>query len=625
MYVGRWNLLDDDYATTRKKKPKRKKPHVPCHHYNPKLPSDPLPPPAPLPIYRKELKWIAKHCTSEIPSPLSDPTLIVQPLACMMFSSTSSDYSSLFPPLEPHIDSQRNVVSQPFIPSPITSTGHLEPPKPFESVLNWQTQNARAQNDTLLHLNSKVEHISLRTEQIETKVDSIIAQMQQIHQNLHSRIAQLDSELRAMLAHRYNGPEFDQKEREIRRLKAELAQIESEKQRPTLFPTSPPISSIGPTYPPFASMLSLIKQYDPSKLFVTASGQPEEPKQYEAVLNWQTKNASGQNQTLQQHGKKIDCVASQVSQTETKVDSISSRLDQIINLLTPLSQKQSMNPTRLLQTHSKNTDETSTDSKSEYTDITGILMVTETADPSASTSTPIVEDHPSDQASQTNPLPPPVHEHPTKLSSASWFTFDDIPRHKWSTRLQEFAAWIDLHGTRPNAQPQAVLREFMARSTGSLRDWIESLGEYRQIQFMESPIRTTLNLIHEQFIGEKIASTDADRKEYHQMKCCSLKRHLLDAHYKRMSILFYKLNGFNEPSLKHVFIASLPSELQPDLQRKLTATNLSISDISFGKIFQMAMLSLDKICEQKEFFKDLMEDKKSFFSGLSQTLSQNRV
>ena len=96
------------------------------------------------------------------------------------------------------------------------------------------------------------------------------------------------------------------------------------------------------------------------------------------------------------------------------------------------------------------------------------------------------------------------------------------------------------------------------------------------------------------------------------MKCCSLKRHLLESHYKRMSILFYKLNGFNEPSLKHVFIASLPSKLQPDLQRKLTAINLSIADISLGKIFQMAMLCLDKICKQKEFFKDLMEDKKPF-------------
>ncbi|KAH9769574.1 hypothetical protein KPL71_012060 [Citrus sinensis] len=237
---------------------------------------------------------------------------------------------------------------------------------------------------------------------------------------------------------------------------------------------------------------------------------------------------------------------------------------------------------------------TFTDSESEYADITGILMATETADPSASTSTPIVDDDPSDQASHTDPVPPPVHDHSTKPSSASWFTFDDIPR------------------TKPNAQPQAVLREFMARSTCSLRDWLESLGEYRQLQFMESPIGTVLNLIHEQFIGKKTASIEADRKEYHQMKCCSLKKHLLDAHYKRMSILFYKLNGFNEPSLKHVFIASLPSELQPNLQRKLTVTNLSIADITLGKIFQMAMLSLDKICEQKAFFKDLMEDKKPF-------------
>ena len=109
------------------------------------------------------------------------------------------------------------------------------------------------------------------------------------------------------------------------------------------------------------------------------------------------------------------------------------------------------------------------------------------------------------------------------------------------------------------------------------------------------------------------------------MKCCSLKRHILESHYKRMSILFYKLNGFNEPCLKHVFIASLPSELQPDLQRKLTATNLRIADISLGKIFQMAMLCLDKICEQKEFFKDLMEDKKILFSSLQKTLSQDRV
>ena len=126
---------------------------------------------------------------------------------------------------------------------------------------------------------------------------------------------------------------------------------------------------------------------------------------------------------------------------------------------------------------STNSVETSTDSESEYPDITSILMTTKTEDPSASTATPIIEETFSDAENQVAPtelepssMPPPVSNHSTKPSSASWFTFDDIPHHKWPARLQEFAAWIDLQGTKPNAQPESVLREFMARSTGSLRD-----------------------------------------------------------------------------------------------------------------------------------------------------------
>ena len=108
---------DDDYAI--KRKPKKKKPPIPCQHFEPKSPKDPPPPPAPLPMYKKELKWITKNCKPENPSPNSHSTPIVQPIACMMFSSSSSDYSSSFPPLKTHTDSQRNVVSKPFIPSAI--------------------------------------------------------------------------------------------------------------------------------------------------------------------------------------------------------------------------------------------------------------------------------------------------------------------------------------------------------------------------------------------------------------------------------------------------------------------------------------------------------------------------
>ncbi|KAH9649377.1 hypothetical protein KPL70_025955 [Citrus sinensis] len=291
---------DDDYTSTRKRKPKKKKSPVSCHHYDPKPPQDPPPPLAPLPIYKAELRWIAKHCKPEVPSPISHSPPIVQPLACMMFSSTSSDYSSSFPPLETHTDSQRNVVSKPFVPSPITSSGHLEPPKPFESVLNWQTQNARAQNDTLLNINSKVD--------------------------------------------------------KIRR--------------------------------------------------------------------------------------------------------------------------------------------------------------------------------------------------------------------------------------------------------------------YRQLQFVDLPeVSSALAVLHDQFLRDHSAVFEAARWDYLNMKCCSLNAKDLDFHYKQMSLLFYKLNGFNEPKLKHVFLASLPEELQPDIQRQLTASNLVLNNISLGKIFQLAKTCLDKLCEQKQFFKELLKDKEPFQSA----------
>ena len=97
-------------------------------------------------------------------------------------------------------------------------------------------------------------------------------------------------------------------------------------------------------------------------------------------------------------------------------------------------------------------------------------MATKTEDPSASTATPIIEDSSSDDQTQAliepvPQMPPPVTDHSTKPSSASWFTFDDIPGHKWPSHLQEYAAWIDLQGTKPNANPESFLCEFMARST----------------------------------------------------------------------------------------------------------------------------------------------------------------
>ncbi|KAH9752095.1 hypothetical protein KPL71_014558 [Citrus sinensis] len=572
-----WEEEDDDYATTRKKKPKKNKPSVPCHHCDPKPPSDPPPPPAPLPIYRKELKWIAKHCKSEIPSPLPNPTPIVQPLACMMFSSTSSDCSSSFPSLEPHTDPQRNVVSKPFIPSSITSTGHLEPPKPFESVLNWQTQN------------------------IETKVDSITAQMQQIYQNLQSRISQLDSELRAMLAHRYSGPEFDQKEREIRRLKAELAQIESEKQRPTLFTTSPPIPSIGPTYHPFASMLSPIKQYDPSKLFgmthtlfrdnpLPPPPKPKpkpRPQPRPAPLHPSSLTIPGQPSPTSAPTSPPAplLVPTQSKDKEPMYQFTAHTVDHSSTTDNQTSDSNLAVSDSPTDTDTESSASTS-DSEKSYADITKILMAqpdqgqTSHTEPYVNIPSEVEEEIP--ESSATN-QPSPAQTNPSshKSSNGPWFTFDDLPSHKWRDRLNEMSAWIDLQMLRPGATTQSVLREFATRFTGALRDWFDSLGQYRQLQFVDLPeVSSALAVLHDQFLGDPSAVFEAARRDYLNMKCCSLNAKDLDFHYKRMSLLFYKLNGFNEPTLKH-----------------------------------LAKTCLDKLCEQKQFFKELLKDKEPFRSA----------
>ena len=85
------------------------------------------------------------------------------------------------------------------------------------------------------------------------------------------------------------------------------------------------------------------------------------------------------------------------------------------------------------------------------------------------------------------------------------------------------AAWTDLQILRANATTTSVLKELATCFTGSLRDWFDTLGEYRQLQFVQLPnVSTALSVIHQQFIGESAVVFEAARRDYLNMKCCSL-------------------------------------------------------------------------------------------------------
>ena len=103
----------------------------------------------------------------------------VQP--CMMFSSSS--YQEQLPPLEKQIDPQTKATTKPFVHSPITSNCQLKEPKPFEAILNWQTQNTRAQNSAFRSLDEKFEKVAFQVKQT-TKVEKITSQLEHMYLNM---------------------------------------------------------------------------------------------------------------------------------------------------------------------------------------------------------------------------------------------------------------------------------------------------------------------------------------------------------------------------------------------------------------------------------------------------------
>ena len=183
---------DDDEFNRRPRRRKKKSHKTESCQQKPHLPLDDPDNTTPLPIYKTRLRLIQKGyqqkpCRQEANQPSIQPTPIQ---SCMMFSSNS--YQEQFPPLEKHTDPQIKVVTKPFVQSLVTSTGQLEEPRPFEAVLNRQTQNAKAQNSIFRILDEKIKRVASQVKQIDIKVDKISAQLEHICLNLQNQVSQLD-------------------------------------------------------------------------------------------------------------------------------------------------------------------------------------------------------------------------------------------------------------------------------------------------------------------------------------------------------------------------------------------------------------------------------------------------
>ena len=191
-----------------------------------------------------------------------------------------------------------------------------------------------------------------------------------------------------------------------------------------------------------------------------------------------------------------------------------------------------------------------------------------------------------------------------------WFTFDDIPIFKRRERMLEISAWVDLQKSKPNFNFEAILRELISRFVGSMRDYFTSLGDAKQLMFTGISIEDALGMLHAEFVGNLEIFHKRQEQEFYQMKCCSLEIKDLQRHYQRMARTYYQLGGYNSRELRQTFVTSFSEELLPEVTRQINILGRDLGQHGLGELFQYVEQALEKLCEQKKFFKQFSQNSK---------------
>ena len=77
------------------------------------------------------------------------------------------------------------------------------------------------------------------------------------------------------------------------------------------------------------------------------------------------------------------------------------------------------------------------------------------------------------------------------------------------------SAWLNLKMEKSEQNLETIMREFVSRFTGSLRDWYQTLGEYRQLQFVRAPSTSqAIGSIFREFLGDPDQFYKQARREF---------------------------------------------------------------------------------------------------------------
>ncbi|KAG8483875.1 hypothetical protein CXB51_022610 [Gossypium anomalum] len=565
------------------------------------------------PCYRKINKWVKKNPDFLKPSVEIPAICMIQPT-----SSSPEKYEKDFPPLEEF--SEKNYTHVPKIPSKLQpeTSGATTRISAAKATLNWQTENALAQNHVLKKMDSKLFSV-------EAKLDDNTKMIKDLIQLLQKRIESIAREPAAP------GQDFfshlAQREKEIQKLKAQIKELQETGKIPELVKRPDTIElfpSIRQEPSPSSEGISItfskpIKRTKPStyEIFLEIKKNEAEKKKKEK----ETKKAKDQEKAREpvadQEEKKLGkrpvleefpppSPPKQVSKSlmiQEKGDknplttflkdchkNTISKISTFQIQETPTSEEEELS-TESSDEFTSTHDESSTENEPES--ILKIQVTTKVEEHSDEE----MEDKPESSTTQTSNAP---HKSPVGRT----FTLDDLPPERWPERLQEFHSWLETKKLTEESNYN-ILIEFVSRFTRMLRDWWNSINRQHQMQFLVlQNLSEPIKILHQHFIRNLKDLFVLKRREFYARKCCCYKKKDLTKHFKKMFQLFCTL-GLHH-NLKPVILSSLPAPIQVAVNQTLQRQNKDIIQLTIGEIQQEVFIALEDICNRRKIFKDYL-------------------
>ena len=207
---------------------------------------------------------------------------------------------------------------------------------------------------------------------------------------------------------------------------------------------------------------------------------------------------------------------------------------------------------------------------------------------------------------------PFIPEYQTRLAyspttdSKHLFTLDNALPSRGHDEIFSMYSWCIAELQAPNATIAQTIAKFVARITGTLREWWINLGEYRQRQAAQcKTLEDFFTIVHNEFLGSATHYTKVAREEFLLMKCCSFERKDLEKHFDKMSRRYYSFNGMDDVNAKHTFLNSPPEPLGDETLRMMNLQKITLQQSSLGEIYQHVLIALEKLCNQRKFLSEI--------------------